>query len=126
MSEKTAGQVAYETHAAVTLGFEPSPDAWHNPAVRQDAWHAVGAAVASHLAEQADAARAAEMANRPSEGWGVIAPGRRKAHYYRDGRSLCREWGFYQGSLSPDEYPSPDDCAACRKVLGHEKAQAAS
>ena len=56
-----------------------------------------------------------------TEGWGVIPPGSRKAHYYRDSMSLCRTRGFYFGPLSPDEFASPDDCKACRKELTAEK-----
>jgi hypothetical protein len=56
-----------------------------------------------------------------TEGWGVIRPGDRKAHYYRsDGFSLCRRVGFYRGPLEPDDKPSRDDCAACRKQLDRE------
>jgi hypothetical protein len=54
------------------------------------------------------------------EGWGVIRPGDRKAHYYRDMTSLCRRVGFYGGPLDPDELASEDDCAACRKELTRE------
>ena len=62
-----------------------------------------------------------------TEGWGVIRPGDRKAHYYRNTMSLCRTRGFYTYDLSPEDgVPSPDDCKACRKVLDREKAQAAS
>ena len=57
-----------------------------------------------------------------SEGWGVIRPGDRKAHYYRDRTSLCRRVGFYSGPLDPDEFKSPQDCAACRKQLDRETA----
>jgi hypothetical protein len=58
------------------------------------------------------------------EGWGVIRPSDRKAHYYRDMWSLCRRVGFYNGPLSPDEFTSKDDCAGCRKVLEREKQKA--
>ncbi len=60
------------------------------------------------------------------EGWGVIRPGDRKAHYYRDSMSLCHRVGFYAGSLDPDDQPSPDDCAACRKKLLRETAKRAA
>ena len=59
------------------------------------------------------------------EGWGVIRPGDRKAHYYRGMTSLCRRIGFYTGTLDPDIGTSPDDCVACRKVLASEDAKAA-
>lgn len=62
-----------------------------------------------------------------TEGWGIIRPGDRKAHYYRsDGFSLCRRVGFYRGPLDADSFQSKDDCAACRKVLDREKAKAKS
>lgn len=57
-----------------------------------------------------------------TEGWGIIRPGDRKAHYYRETFSLCRTRGFYRYELEPDNGPSPDDCKACRKVLDKEKA----
>jgi len=60
----------------------------------------------------------------PTEGWGLIRPGDRKAHYYRDTFSLCRRVGFYRGELEPDMSPGPDDCAACRKALTREAAKA--
>ena len=59
----------------------------------------------------------------PTEGWGLIRPGDRKAHYYRNTDSLCRRIGLYSGPLEPDENHSPDDCAACRKVLDKENAE---
>ena len=59
-----------------------------------------------------------------TEGWGLIRPGDRKAHYYRATMSLCRRVGFYRGDLEPDTSPGPDDCAACRKVLTRENAKA--
>jgi hypothetical protein len=62
-----------------------------------------------------------------TEGWGVMRPGDRRFHYYRDMFSLCRRVGFYSGDLSPDNQgPSPEDCAACRKALGREQAKAAA
>lgn len=57
------------------------------------------------------------------EGWGVIRPGDRRAHYYRDMFSLCRRVGFYNGPVEPDDAPSPDDCKACRKALDKEAAR---
>lgn len=65
-------------------------------------------------------------ATEPTEGLGVIRPGDRRAHYYRDTMSLCRRVGFYTGSLDTDDKPSPDDCAACRKQRDREKAKATS
>jgi hypothetical protein len=60
-----------------------------------------------------------------SEGWGVIRPGDRKAHYYRDAFSLCGRVGFYTGPLEPDEKPSPDDHKECRRILEREKTKTA-
>lgn len=57
-----------------------------------------------------------------TEGWGVIRPGDRKAHYYRELFSLCLRVGFYDGPLDPDAFASKDDCAGCRKVLDKEAA----
>ena len=57
-----------------------------------------------------------------TEGWGVIRPGDRRAHYYRDTMSLCRRVGFYTGPLDPDGFKSKDDCAACRKQLDRQAA----
>jgi hypothetical protein len=62
---------------------------------------------------------------KAAEGWGLIRPGDRKAHYYRDAESLCRRVGFYFSQLEPDTSPSRDDCAACRKVLTREAARTA-
>lgn len=60
----------------------------------------------------------------PTEGWGEIRPGDRKAHYYREHMALCRKVGFYREHLEPDdEGSSPADCAACRKLLDKEKAK---
>ena len=61
-----------------------------------------------------------------TEGWGVIRPGDRKAHYYRESMSLCRRVGFYFGPLEPDDKAGPDDCTACRKVLGREQRRVAT
>jgi hypothetical protein len=69
---------------------------------------------------------ASEQKPEPAEGWGVIRPGDRKAHYYRDGFSLCRRVGLYSGPLSPDEFESEDDHKQCRLVRNREKAKAAA
>lgn len=63
-------------------------------------------------------------ADKP-EGWGVIRPGDRKAHYYRDGFSLCRRVGFYNGPLDAEDNPSPDDHKECRTLRDREVARAA-
>lgn len=61
----------------------------------------------------------------PNEGWGVIRPGDRKAHYYRNTESLCRRVGFYYGPLDPDLSTSKDDCVACVRALARDDAKAA-
>lgn len=57
------------------------------------------------------------------EGWG-FPPGSRKCHYFRDGMSLCRRWGFaFALRLEPDNgRPSKDDCAPCRRAFDREQA----
>ncbi len=61
-----------------------------------------------------------QAAATPKEGWGIIRPGDRKAHYYRSQTSLCGRVGFYRGHLEAEDFPSRDDCAACRKALSRE------
>lgn len=59
------------------------------------------------------------MSEELKEGWGI--PGQsKKWHYFRDGMSLCRKWGFFLGHLEPDEGANEDDCPACRKKLDKE------
>lgn len=56
------------------------------------------------------------------EGWGVLRPGDRKWHYYRDNTSLCGKVGFYFGDLEPDDGNEVSkDCRACRKKLDKEQ-----
>jgi hypothetical protein len=57
----------------------------------------------------------------PPEGWGVIRPGDRKAHYYRNTMALCRRVGFYLGPLTPDTGAGPDDHEECRRLLDREQ-----
>lgn len=56
------------------------------------------------------------------EGWGFTGTSR-KAHYFREGMSLCGKWGFRSPNapLEPDNGPSRDDCVACRRALDREK-----
>lgn len=71
-------------------------------------------------------AEAKETGAALTEGWGVIRPGDRRAHYYdADGFSLCRRVGFYNGPLEADNAPSPDDHKECRTLLDRRKARAA-
>lgn len=68
------------------------------------------------------------MSEKPGvrEGWGVLRPGDRKHHYYRNMDSLCRRVGFYTGWLDPDNgVAGPGDCAACRRKLDAERAKSA-
>lgn len=64
--------------------------------------------------------------DKPTEGWGVMRPGDRRYHYYRDQESLCRRVGFYRGDLEPDSGKADKlDCAACRRAFEREAAQRA-
>ena len=56
------------------------------------------------------------------EGWG-LSPLSRKWHYFRDRDSLCRRIGFYFGEVDAAESNTPDDCAACKRILAREKKQ---
>lgn len=59
------------------------------------------------------------------EGWGVLRPGDRVYHYYRDQMSLCGRVGFYRGELTADDAGSPSsrDCVQCtRKLRGPNDA----
>lgn len=52
----------------------------------------------------------------PKEGWGQPLMAK-KFHYFVEGRSLCRRWGFW-GDLTPDigqrtAEPGYDDCTPC-------------
>lgn len=56
------------------------------------------------------------------EGWG-FPMNSRKAHYFVDGVSLCRKWGFFFGRfLEQGNDNSPDNCAACMKALPKHQA----
>lgn len=127
MSEKTAGQVAYEAYRASFNTDRPDLATWaYLSGMSRAAWEAAASAVASFLAETAKAARAAEIATRPAEGWSRIVPPERKSHYFVKGRSLCGKRGFPPEPLNPQDYPSPDDCAGCRRKLDARKARSAS
>ena len=56
------------------------------------------------------------------KGWGW--PGAsRKAHYFIGAMSLCRKW-MYTGPLTANQgASSPDDCAACTKLLAKLEAK---
>lgn len=64
------------------------------------------------------------MANdKQPEGWGWPRSGR-KAHYFVGMESLCRQYMFFKGDMEPDNGPSPDDCAPCRRALEKRQANA--
>ena len=58
------------------------------------------------------------------EGWGW--PGlSKKAHYFKDHRSLCRKW-LFGGALEPHTGSfGPDDCVGCKKKLAARAALSA-
>ena len=54
-----------------------------------------------------------------SEGWGKPTQSR-KFHYFIEGRSLCRNWGWWaqHGPLDNDTgKTNTDDCAACARKM---------
>jgi hypothetical protein len=63
------------------------------------------------------------MNEKVREGWGFTGTST-KAHYFRDGTSLCGRWGFRHpdAPLEPDDAPSKSDCVACRRALDKERA----
>ncbi len=60
------------------------------------------------------------MNNQENEGW-VFLVNSKKAHYFRNGRSLCKKWGYMGNTFEKDEFESPDDCKDCRRRLNKEK-----
>lgn len=60
---------------------------------------------------------------KQSDGWGWPL-GATRAHYFQDGRSLCRRWLFFgpleQQSLMGLKH-SIDDCKTCTKTLEKSK-----
>lgn len=56
--------------------------------------------------------------NKPKEGWAGVEGGR-KWHYFVDGRSLCRKYGFFgnQSNLEQGNDNSPDNCTECKRKL---------
>ena len=57
------------------------------------------------------------------EGW-VWFVNSRKAHYVRDGRSLCGGWVYLGRSFEQGNDDSPDNCAACKRKLEKMKLKA--
>lgn len=60
------------------------------------------------------------MSEELTEGW-VFLSNSKKAHYFREGRSLCRKWGYMGNAYEADEFESADDCKDCRSRLNKEK-----
>ncbi|MCW8128938.1 MAG: hypothetical protein KIS92_01010 [Planctomycetota bacterium] len=52
--------------------------------------------------------------NTKSEGW-FFPINSRKAHFFRNGRSLCGKWGYLGDKFDSDDLASPDDCTQCKK-----------
>jgi hypothetical protein len=48
------------------------------------------------------------------KGWGFPANAR-KAHYFVDGISLCRNWMFF-GHADDTNHDSIDNCATCKRL----------
>lgn len=57
------------------------------------------------------------------EGWGWPLLSK-KAHYFINGLALCRRWA-YAGPLEHGKDDSPDNCAACRKILSKSRKKVA-
>ena len=55
------------------------------------------------------------------EGWG-FPTNSKKAHYFRQSRSLCGKWMFF-GVLEQGNDNSLDNCTACKKALLKEKVK---
>lgn len=53
--------------------------------------------------------------SNPKKGWG-FPWNSKKAHYFREGRSLCGKWGYF-GALHDDESYPDIRCQACAKKL---------
>jgi hypothetical protein len=60
----------------------------------------------------------------PEEGWGIVRPGDRTAHYYRGSRSLCHRAGFYFGPLEPDAGGHMDEHKECGRKVKAERLAA--
>ncbi len=60
-----------------------------------------------------------------SEGWAWPTATARKAHYFRETRSLCGKYAYWAAEFDGDaSAKSPDDCAACRRKLEASNASA--
>lgn len=60
-----------------------------------------------------------------NEGW-CWPVASRKAHYFKNGRSLCNRW-MYFGQLDKNQKtgtaPGPDDCRECHSRLVKERSK---
>lgn len=57
-----------------------------------------------------------------NEGW-VMLTNSRRAHYFRDSRSLCGAWAYFGHEFDEDTGTgSSDDCRKCGKVLDRERS----
>ncbi len=58
--------------------------------------------------------------DNPKEGWAFPTRGHRQAHYFRDGKSLCGNYGISVGlSVMPDDGETRSkDCPRCTRRLG--------
>ena len=57
------------------------------------------------------------MATKEGWGWPLNS---RKAHYFREGRSLCHKWMFLGEPTENQGERSPDDCKACSRLRATE------
>ena len=55
-----------------------------------------------------------------AEGW-VHFLNATKWHYVREGRSLCRRWGYLGRAFEPEDVESPDNCRECWRRRQKEK-----
>ena len=57
-----------------------------------------------------------------TEGWGASVL-MSKYHYFRNGMSLCRKWGFFDGPLDQDDLgiQTSDDCKKCSEMRAKER-----
>jgi hypothetical protein len=57
------------------------------------------------------------MGIKPREiGWGIPANARKWHFFETDGMSLCRQWGFYRGSVYNTRHESEQNCAECKRL----------
>jgi len=49
-----------------------------------------------------------------TQGWKFLSNAK-KAHYFIDGKSLCRKWMTFGSAFEDNNHTSPDNCPACQK-----------